>query len=400
MVQLKTYIISGKRKGADKMKKDKILFPLVLISIIVFITGTAIAGMYTKQCTDSLLDISNRTLANDGEIPNDISTNRMQSTAICSENICLGEKSQFSIWQRSAICWGSATLYREMGNYQKAIDLYRKGCDMGSDVACESLKELQTKIKSSQTQGDEKIVFVMTKRDGTRILVNVDKSHPAYKTIYEMTTSGSAHFEYMDCLAKLYDFVEGKRGAVLQVAQCSEIICLMHKDLLENDVLPSESAWAICHSSANMYSKLGNKGKSLSLHAFNCDVTEYLPSCLTSGIDYWIGGQEDKAGIYLEKACKHKYSQDEKDTHIAACGVLSSYKYDNRNYTEAVMLAKESCGKNVEDPKYRSGSALACKVLGYAYLLGNGVKANENQAMMYFRKACDLGLDDVCKKVR
>jgi len=402
MVQSKTYTISGKKKGGDKMKKGKILFSLVLTLTIVFVATIATADIDTKQCTDSLLEISNRAQANDGKIPDDISKNQIQKTAICSEQICLGEKSQFSTGKRSVFCWGSATLYREMGNYQKAIELYRKGCDMGFETACESLNDLQTKIKSLQTEKSEEISFTITNRDGTNIQIRISKSHPVYKTLYEMIVSGSgnARFELVDCMERIADFFDGKSDATLQVARCGEVMCLMHKELVENNVLPSlSSAGLACYGSAEMYRSLGIKEKSLSLHVYNCDVIGYLTSCFKSGLDYLLSNQESKGIIYLEKACKNKYSQDEKDAHIAACSILSGYKFDMGNYTDAVAFAKESCDKNIEDPKYRTALAAACKVLGYAYSLGRGVKANENQAMMYFHKACDLGLDDICRKI-
>jgi TPR repeat protein len=244
-------------------------------------------------------------------------------------------------------------------------------------------------IMVGTVNADDKIVLFLGNEP-----VEIDKSHPEFAAIHEILITGALNISMMECALRLGAFYEGKRAAEPQIAQCSEVLCRLHKEMVERGIASLQQVGAICHGSAEMYSELGNRGKSTSLFVFSCEKTGYTFSCGLAGMNYLSEGQPDKARIYLKKACNRESSQSQQDkkeekSRVITCGLLSSVEFDSGNYAEALTYAREACPK---------GSADACKTLGYAYSLGRGVMADEKQAMMYFRRACALGLDEVCEK--
>jgi uncharacterized protein len=46
------------------------------------------------------------------------------------------------------------------------------------------------------------------------------------------------------------------------------------------------------------------------------------------------------------------------------------------------------------------GVAGACSDLGYMYKVGDGIDRDQNRALTYLKKACDLGMAQACRWLR
>jgi TPR repeat protein len=125
-----------------------------------------------------------------------------------------------------------------------------------------------------------------------------------------------------------------------------------------------------------------------------CDQGDFL-ACDKAGFAYYhmaTNAQIDKKDSSLinlyapsieylfNKACQEKVAD--------GCAHLGDYKALIGNDSEGAILSKEACDM---------GSAAGCAGL-YTYTMGSSaVELDDDKAIFYFKRACELGDKDACK---
>ncbi len=289
--------------------------------------------------------------------------------------------------------------------YELALEYHKKGCELGSGVACANIASMYWNGDEEHKQNKEKTFEYNLKA------CKLENAYACYGTAVSYDEGWLSKPDYTKVLH--YSLKAYRLGATYAY------------DILDTNTLTNIKIICTsenkdeCNNIGAIFGKRGEFDKALKLYKQTCDLNSSM-GCSNIGYMYLNGQAVTKdftiAKRYLKKSCDLNNSNGCLNLGIIhekglgteannskaltlydkacklgtgfACAKASNISYLMGDIDKGVLFSIQGCHLN---------NNKACYALGYASDYGQGVmRKDRDEALIWYKKSCRLGLGDSC----